>query len=419
MGDESVSVTMDGSVPAEVMALAERLAAIHSCAVIHNGANGIHISIPDPELLETNGAREFTSRHLQINAEKYLGIGRYDVDVHRTRENVALYNKYRRKGLEVPCAVSQHSQKNYWVRDLLSNYKPVEERGLALPYIPKYSVTGAVTGENNLVDDGFGAMVPAWCGDTVPLHELPQDHPAVQYIARRRYNVEWVSKAYGLCYCTKAVPQDRSKGVVYSPVTDGLRNTYEGRVIIPVRVDGHVVGYQGRAVELKASNGTFVWNGASWVIVKDADGNSTLPEGRKLNKYMSAAGMARNRMLFGYDQAAMWNLDNAMHGPRSRCVVVEGPLDALRIGPPAVAVLGASMSRVQAAMIAGRFSRVIIAGDNDKAGGEAVGRIMEALKAAGVNMALVDAVKVPSGKDLGDMETKAALELIQGSPLWN
>lgn len=413
-----VLVAMTGEVPPQVMELAKELARIHGRATIHDEAHGIHIHIPNPELVETDGLKEVNfSRHLQINAEKYLGIGRYDVDLNPTEENRKLYDKYRRWNREVPCTYCQKTGKrNYTVYDLLTNYKPLNERGLNLPDIVPTVQNGASL-SNNLVDDGTGTMVPAPCGKTVPLESLPVDHPARVYMTGRGFTVE-DCRAYRLEYCTEAAPEDRSKGVYYSRIADNLCNTYTGRIILPIWVGGHPVGYQGRAVDKTAPTGRYVWNGSVWVRVEDASGNSLLREGKKLNKYMSALGMRRNSALFGFDAAEMWNLNTGRYGDRRTCVLVEGPLDALRAGPPAVAMLGASLSPAQAGLIADVFARVIVVGDNDAAGERAVSKVYDALEGVGFNMAMVDRLTVPNGKDLGDMDRVSAAELLHSSRLW-
>lgn len=409
-----IAVSMDGPVPKEVMELAEALAEKHSCVSIHQGAKGIHIHIPDPEGLENEGAHALDTRKLQINAELFLGIGRYDVDRYPTLANRKVWEKYRSKGLEVPCCYCQKTgRKDYSVHDLLTKYKPVTERGLSLG--GRGGVEGVHTGISdtaNLVDDGTGTMVPAPCGETVLLENLPSGHPALNYLLQRGFDPVYASRTYGICYCTEAAPPSRAKGVYYSLIAGDLRNTYKGRIMIPIRVDGHTVGYQGRCIEAKDVEGRrIVYDGDKWQYVPET-------EGKRLHKYMNATGMARNKALFGFDQADLWNIDNGYYGERRRCILVEGPLDALRVGPPAVAILGAHLSPGQAALITDKFARVIIAGDNDDAGRRAVGNIMTALENAGMNMAMVDQVVIPSGKDLGDMETRAALELVHSSNLW-
>lgn len=86
------------NVPDEILQLAEKLKDIHGVVSIHKEANGIHLHLPDPELLSQDGRKEFGSRHLTINAELYLGIGKYDVDTHPTSENRKIWGGIPQQG---------------------------------------------------------------------------------------------------------------------------------------------------------------------------------------------------------------------------------------------------------------------------------------------------------------------------------
>lgn len=386
-------------IPDAVRSLAERLEKIHAVVSIHREANGIHIHIPDPRLLETDGKKELYSRHLAINAELYLGIGRYDVDMFPTAQNRELWEKYRSKGKEVPCAQSHKTDRVYSVKDLLS-MSPIEKRGLDLAHV-KHRTAAAADGSLNLVDDGTGTKVPAWCGTTVKLSSLPITHPAVVYLADRGFNPFLESSRYGLEYCISAAPQSREKGVFYSRAGN-LLNTPEGRIIIPIFVDGHRVGYQCRLIDTVSDGKRFIWQNNKWNEV-DED------TGKRLHKYLNAQGSNRNSILFGYDQAVNWSAGK----PDKVCVLVEGPLDAIRVGPPAIAVLGSSLSPVQAKLIASKFNRVVIAGDNDEPGRRAVRKMLYMLQDANINPANIDEVIVPTGKDIGGMTYEAAAELLK------
>lgn len=90
-------------------------------------------------------------------------------------------------------------------------------------------------------------------------------------------------------------------------------------------------------------------------------------------KYQNSRGLSKADVLFG--------LDHVPFHARS-VAVVEGPLDAMwlhQLGYPAVATLGASLSRSQAATLARRFWRVVLAYDADPAGRAASRRAREFL----------------------------------------
>ena len=85
-------------------------------------------------------------------------------------------------------------------------------------------------------------------------------------------------------------------------------------------------------------------------------------------KYQNTAGLGKSDVLFGLD-----------HVPpdADTVTVVEGPLDAMWLhqhGYPAVATLGANVSKAQADGLSRRFWRVVLAYDQDRAGRAAARR---------------------------------------------
>lgn len=385
------------NVPDEILQLAEKLKDIHGVVSIHKEASGIHLHLPDPELLIQDGRKEFDSRHLTINAELYLGIGKYDVDTHPTSENRKIWEEYRSKGKEVPCSKCHKTDKPYFVSQLLM-MQPVDKRGLDLGRIRKKLAVGS-DGSMNLVDDGTGTMVPAWCGDTVPLYELSADHPAIEYLSNRGFNHLHAGLVYGLCYCKSAVSPSKERGIFYSRA-GSLLNTPEGRIIIPIMINGHRMGYQCRLIDKVTAGIRYVWQGGRWNMAGEQEA--------RLHKYMNAVGSIRNAMLFGYDQAVAWAATNNS----KTCIIVEGPLDAVRVGLSAVAILGSSMSSEQAKLICSKFDKAVIVGDNDEAGRRAVNKIIAALTDEGMNPLNIEEVKVPEGKDVGGMSYEDAHKLI-------
>jgi hypothetical protein len=131
-------------------------------------------------------------------------------------------------------------------------------------------------------------QLPGWC---VRLDALPDDHPACAYLASRQFDHKALARTYGVGYCLQS-----------------LHAYCQGRLIIPIWQEGALAGYQARV----------------------------LP-GQTGPKYYSAAGMPKSRLLYNLDQARQY----------ATIVVVEGPTDAWRVGPMAVATFGASASRWQ------------------------------------------------------------------------
>lgn len=89
--------------------------------------------------------------------------------------------------------------------------------------------------------------------------------------------------------------------------------------------------------------------------------------------------------------------------------VVESSFDAIRLdqsGTPAVATLGANVSKTQTDLLTKYFNRVIVIGDNDEAGKGMQEKILDRL---GFRATLIS---IPSRfKDVGDMTDKDIIEL--------
>ena len=416
MNTDNIPVTVVGgltaaSLPSEVLNLAKRLSAKHGPVRITNEASGIQIYIPDPELLITDGRTELDKKHLSVNAEKYLGIGRYDVDKYPTAENKQLYKKYRQHGKEVPSASSMKTSKLYSVEQLLA-MPPIERRGLNLGEVRRAVVSSNT--DKHLVYDENGNLVPEWCGDVVPLSSLPPDHPARDYMERQRhYNLDDLENKWDIGYCQQALPEDRGRGRYYSRLPRGCKNSPTGRIIIPIYDDEHVRrGWQARIIDFTNTHGDkWVWTDKQeWLqVAKNGENlfvSQDWPKGFDAHKYLNARGSQRNSLLFGLHQAVEFNKTRPFE--KRYCVLVEGPLDAVRGGFPCIALLGKSMSTEQAALIRKHFAVVCTVMDQDKAGQECLRRIYLRLP----GMAIKE-LTVPAGKkDLGDCTEEEARALV-------
>lgn len=122
------------------------------------------------------------------------------------------------------------------------------------------------------------------------------DHPACEYLRSRGYDPAVIGQQYGLSVC-----QD----------PPGKYWQLAGRLIIPIRMDGKLYGWQARLI-----------------------GEST---DRRVPKYFSMPGMKKTQVLY--------NIDVAQHHPF--VVVCEGPTDVWTFGPEAVSLFGKSISTAQ------------------------------------------------------------------------
>lgn len=402
----------EASVPMPVVSLATRLAKKHGPVNITSEASGLHIYIPDPDLVRKDGAKELTSKHLAINAEKYLGIGRFNIEEHRTRENKMLYSKFYSKGLHPPCAVSMKTKKA-WDVDKLLTMMPIEKRMPALDNIPK--TVSAQDPNKYLVYDENGNLVPRWVGETVPITSLPEDHPASVYLKNRGFDLKMLEEVYDVAYCTQAEPESRATNVYYAKLPVGRKNSPACRIILPIYDENGVRhGWQARIIDAVDIHGEkWIWTDrGDWLQItrngEDAYVDENFPKGfGVIQKYKNATGSARNTLLFGLKQAIEWN--KGRPAGKKFCVLVEGPLDVCKGGPPCIALLGKSMSPEQAAKIRAHFDRVGIIADKDEAGKQCLKRVRQQMTEA---YNIIELDLPPGKKDLGDCSLEEAKEII-------
>lgn len=398
-----------GSIPAEVKSLAEDLARIHGPVRISSEANGLQIYIPDPDGLREDGIRAIQDPKLAINPELYLGIGRFNVDEYPTKENRQLYRDFRSQGKEVPCAVSMKTKKRWSVSALLTMV-PIHKR------MPNLNVRSKVTVGTickDMVYDEDGNLIPNWVGSTIPLWLLPNNHPAIEYLTKRGYDITTLEQQFEACYCDCCLPEDRSRGRYYSKLPGGMRKCHQGRIILTIRMNGVRKGYQSRLIDKVENGNYYVWSDREeWLLIRRMKSDGTVediyppteefPKGFEVPKYLNATGSKRNELLMGYDAAVKFNEQRAYKD--KYCILCEGPMDAARLGPPAIAILGSSLSDIQADYLRASFGRICTVMDKDAAGKKCLEVINKRLpERVGTDIVL------PNGcKDAGDLSPEEA-----------
>lgn len=418
MIDDQLSVAGEitvADIPDEIKALAQNLSHIHGQVLVTSESSGRHLYIPDPELISQDGEKELYSKHMAINADKYFGLGKWNVDEYPTKENRELYNNYRSKGREVPCAMSMKTGRRTTVQELL-HILPIEQRLHMVRPIQKKVITGDSTTDKHLVYDEHGNLVPEGPGHTVPLSSLPDAHPAREYLRQRGYDPDLLEKQYGVAYCDEALPEDRSVGRFWSKLPGGYKNSPQGRIIFPI-IDAKGVkrGWQARAIDYSDGNGNrwFWTDQQTWIQIEkdgvDLFGSEKDPQGfKKLRKYLNARGFNRNQAAFGIWQAVQ--LAKSLPYEQRICYVMEGAMDAAKGGPPCIALLGKSMSDDQAMVVRSHFAKVVLVADQDRAGKDFVRCISKKLE----DMPILQATLPEGKKDLGDCSyTEAAAILHQ------
>ena len=155
----------------------------------------------------------------------------------------------------------------------------------------------------------------------VSINSLPPTYPAAAYLIQRGFDLDelWTTWGVGFCdacYAVQPIATDRIVIPVWRPAKMFAAATTEPQPLV-------LGGWQARAIP-----------GFEHLGGSDA-------------KYISALGMRKSEMLYGLPQALQTS------GP---IVVVEGPTDAWRIGPGAVALFGKDLSQTQKLLLVHHFA---------------------------------------------------------------
>ena len=144
---------------------------------------------------------------------------------------------------------------------------------------------------------------------------LPEGHPALVYLEKRKYPARQMGSHYGVGYCHN---------------NDYSARLANNRLIIPVLYGGRCVGWQSRVIDGHTR------------MTRDKQAKADKKWPWLEPKYWTAPGYRKAFFLYGYDLAG--NFDDV--------VVVEGPMDAWRVGFNGVAIFGRRISYYQAHVIA-------------------------------------------------------------------
>jgi hypothetical protein len=397
-------------IPQPVLHLAEALSRRHGAVQVTKEKNGFHLNMACPNCLTTEGARELQAgkRHLAVNADKYLSSGKWTGE----------------PAVDMAASCMKCSTP-YRITKLLQ-FPPLSKRG----YSDSPRVT--VTDNTKWLVHRNGRDIPGGPGvDTdrkgvIPLTQLPPDHPAIWYLQSRGYSIASLCEQFDASYCDEEWAECREEGRYHKHLLAGMKDSHQGRIVFFSFQNGAQVGYQGRIIEnvFEAAGQVYraFWCGQArnWKTLEYRSPDGTwilLPEFRSdkgawpPSKYKNASGAMRNELLFGLDAAVAWNAKHRA-GLEPYAIVVEGPLDAGKLGPPAIARIGKYLSDEQIKLLASRFRRVFLVPDNDKAGLHSITEDQQRL-AAHVHC---DIVRVPDVcpftrtklKDPGEMSAACA-----------
>lgn len=140
-------------------------------------------------------------------------------------------------------------------------------------------------------------IIPELPEKLVPLSQLDPSHHARQYVEQRGFDVDKLVELYQVAYCP-----------------DDPHGFIADRIIIPVRQDSKLVGWQARYI---------------------GDPPSQIP------KYFTMPGMRKSRVLYNYDRAKQYPVG----------VIMEGVTDVWSVGGQGVNVFGSSARDAQRRLI--------------------------------------------------------------------
>jgi len=301
-----------------------------------------------------------------------------------------------------------------------------------------------------------GKMGPPPPGETTPLSSLPENHPAVKYLTNRSFDIKDVESQFRASFCHKEYPHGEN-GIFWRRMPGGWKDTTQHRIIFYSMIDGAPLTWQARLIEKVSDDGltrlrlhpyvggyypannlpsvlssikkeafggeievikdnvrggywAYQWSEtdtrsnpqAAWQPLSpfDEERNGVLrfqPSKYRTAKYSS-------RQLMGWDAATQ--RAKADSADIKWAVLCEGPLDAARVGPGGIAVIGSSLNMENTLKVAQQFHLVFLAFDADKAGRAATEKIAKALRSTNLKAPLLSIVfdlQVPSGRDLGDL----------------
>lgn len=202
-----------------------------------------------------------------------------------------------------------------------------------------------------------------------PLESLPEDHPAVKYLAGRGFSAKYLGET--------------SRAVLIEGHHDATINRLAaGRIGFPFYVKGELVAWQARSP-------------------------FDLPKGKKWPpKWWFPGGTSK----------VPWNLDIAAQFPV--VILCEGILSAVNAGPAAVAVCGKTITSASMSLIKERWTKAIVMLDSDAGINRKPGeidyheRMLSDLKGAGIEAQCVQ--WTPGDlRDPGDLGFSGCLEVLK------
>jgi len=453
--------------PDAIRRLAKKFMETHDCPVIlSRETSGYHLYIPCPKCLYTHGRRELQDPKYSINLSMLAGLGdefRDDTPAlgfapgaFEARDQM---EKRREYGSGICMRTRSSREPHRFPTDELMNMPTVTERHPdIMTQAALHGGSGSAEREEMYEPDPVTQNpAPPGAGQLLSITSMPSGHPAVQYLTGRGYDPAAIEDQFRLSFCEKEYPYGQ-KGIYYRKMPDGWKDSPQHRIIFHSLVDGTALTWQARLIEKVSDDGLnrymlhpyaggfypgedlvkalrsfkaegfvgspdstwdearkgwwlHMWSHthtrsntkASWMPVSPYDETRDGQLRFQPSKYRTAK--YSSRQLMGWD-AAVKRAKEDIQETISWAVLCEGPLDAARVGPGGIALIGSSLSPENASKIAGQFHLVFTAFDADLAGRNATDKITKQLAKTDHRapiLVTVGQLPIPAGKDVGDM----------------
>lgn len=180
------------------------------------------------------------------------------------------------------------------------------------------------------------------------ISSLDLDHPAVEYLELRKISPDQADN-FGIKYCRDGYFNFSSK-----------MGTTSGRLIFPVFMSNKLTGWQARQIELNTKKNRYVWKGDEvgwWDVPKITTSTNDIKyQDYEVPKYYTCPGMQRSRCLLNFDSA----IKN-----KKFVVVVEGPIDCIKVGKNSVATFGKRLTKDQIRILCSNWSHILMLLDGE------------------------------------------------------
>ena len=173
----------------------------------------------------------------------------------------------------------------------------------------------------------------------------------------------------------------KKKKKKYGLVGGGISGRWKFRIIIPIYYNGQLMSWTGRSI-----------------LPKDVIEELGIPRYKNLSIEQS---VINSKEIF-------FNLDNC-NG--KEVILVEGPMDVLKMGDQTVCSLGTSVTREQELFLTNRFEKVYIAFDNEPAAQEKAKHLGMNLSSAGMKVEVVNICEDFNKNDPGELNEEEVRQI--------